>query len=108
MDKQAENESKDNKVRHSGFGIASFVIGILSLVYYWFLFIGNIISADMMMGDGVIVLLIMYSFPGLLSNLLGIFLAILGLGKGDKIFSILGVVSNSLLIIYKILLLNGF
>ena len=92
MDKQVENESKDNKVRHSGFGIASVILGLFGII---FLFLGPyLFSGAPMMDPGPVI--IMFVCPLISSLLLGLILGAVGLSRKGQFFSRLGVGINGI------------
>lgn len=86
MNKQVENVSKDDKARHSGFGVASLFFALFPILNY-LLWKNN---SNAMMDP--FPLLIMFVIPTIFSPLLGLIFGTIGLSRKDKIFSKVGVV----------------
>ena len=93
-------------LKHSGFGIASFVIALAVGTLEFIVFvIAGILETTTPGGidedSPILMLLVIVMIGGLLLNLLGIILGIVGLclRKRKKIFAVLGVVIGSLVFI---------
>lgn len=111
---EINKETKDETLKHSGLGIASFIISIISGVILWGCIItSTIVEVTTIGGMSDIV-------AGLLGLLIifGGFLCVIGIGLGisgviqknrKKVFSILGIILNftSILIIIGLMILGS-
>ena len=92
MDKQVENVSKGDKARHSGFGIASFVVASIAIVFqgYFVVSVMNTEGLEMMWPPGWVI----FFFLPLPFIVVGIILGVIALQRKEKkrIFSILGII----------------
>lgn len=95
--------------KHSGLGIASFIIGLVAGAIQFFTILGSGIaeySAVGGLGDEVYMLVGLFICGGMATGVVGLILGIIGLTQKNKkkIFSILGTIINSLTIILVIIL----
>ncbi len=98
-------------VKHSGLGIASFIIGLVVLVILTivFVYIIGILSQSYYISesDPRLVAVGVVMMVGMLLSGVGIILSIIGLSKRTRkrIFPILGIVINGLIVVFVIFLI---
>lgn len=106
-----DNYSKQGRIKHSGPGIASFIIAILTIAGFVASFIGismyivnlfqhGTITEESLVQTGILGFVLLF-FACIILNVVGVILGIVGLvlKKRKKIFAILGTTLNVLILI---------